>query len=583
MNFFKSFLACLCAILVSGFILSVFVFAICMSAMFFSSPKSEVTDNSVLCISLEGNLEERAKEDIYGRLLGSQDLSISLEQILSTIKSAKEDDRIKGIYLKPGVLSCGYASLEEIRAALADFKTSGKFIYSYSGRYTQGAYYVASAADSVFLNPQGVLDFRGVAASSVFYKHLFDTLGVEMQVIKVGTYKSFTEQYTNDSMSAPNREQTQQMVTSLWNSVLDKVSVSRRLSKGNLNELANQMMAFQMPHVAVENRMIDGLKYGDEMEDVLKKRLSLGDDEKVNLVRVSDYYEDLAVEKQLLESEKKIAVLYAVGEIDNGNTDGISSAKLVSEIRKIKEDKSVKALLVRVNSPGGSAYGAEQIWRALELAKEKMPVIVSMGDYAASGGYYLSAGADCIFADETTITGSIGVFSVIPNVQKLLNKVGVKQEVVKTNPYSDVLSNFTRPLDETERTILQNHVAEVYSTFLDRCADGRHMDKSEVEKIAEGRVWCGSDALKIGLVDRMGTLEDAIRYTANYAQLGDDYEVESYPKEKDIWSQLSELPHLGYEKIFKKEDIFAKEKALIFKLESLDMYQALMPYNVSVK
>ncbi len=583
MSFVKSFFACLCAILVSGLIIVLVLLGIGTAMIYSSTSPAKVSSNSILYIPLEGSMEERSQEDIYAKLLSNAELSPSLESILSSVKAAKTDDRIKGIYLKPGVLSCGYASLEEIRKALLDFKTSGKFIYTYSGTYTQGAYYVSSVADSIFINPQGVLDFRGVASSSMFYKHLLDTLGVDMQVIKVGTYKSFTEQYSNDSMSAPNREQTEHLIHALWNSMRKDISASRSISEDSLNEIANQMMAFQTPQVALGYKMVDVICYADEVKTVLKTKLSLKEDDKVPFVSVTDYFSSQEIEKTVASvSPKKIAVLYMVGEIDNGNKDGISSSEMISQLSKLRSDSTIKAVVLRVNSPGGSAYGAEQIWRGVKLLKEKKPVVVSMGDYAASGGYYLSAGANYIYADSKTITGSIGVFGVIPNVNKLMNKLGVRHEVVKTNPYADLLSNFTRPLDETETAVLQSHVAEVYDTFLTRCSEGRNMDKSEVEKIAEGRVWSGVDALNIGLVDQLGTLKDAISYAAKLSELGDNYAVVSYPELKSAFEQLSELPHLGYEKMFHSE-ILSREKEILNKLERLDFHQAIMPYSVSVK
>lgn len=580
MNFFKSFLACLLAIVVSFGV--IFILSLGMMALAFAPKEAaEVEDNSVLCISLSGDMSERKQEDVYGLLSQSADVSCSLQEILSSLQKAKNDDRIKGVYIKPGVMSTGFASLEEIRKALLSFKESGKFVVSYSGSYTQGAYYVCSAADSIFLNPQGVLDFRGIASSSMFYKHLLDTLGVEMQVIKVGTYKSFTEQYTNESMSQPNREQTEQLVSSLWKSVLQDVSLSRSIDTTILDSLADKMMAFQMPKVALENGMVDRLCYGDEVEATLKQLSGVEEEDELSIVSASDY----ACESPLTDTkDDKIAVLYAEGEIDGGDRDGISSSEMVSELRKIAKDSTIKALVVRVNSPGGSAYGAEQIWHAIELVKKNKHVVVSMGDYAASGGYYLSAGADQIWADAKTITGSIGVFSVIPNVSKLMDKVGVSQEVVKTNPYADVLSNFTRPLQQEEKDILQAHVAEVYDVFLTRCSDGRKMAKSDVEKIAEGRVWSGADAKSIGLVDELGTLEDAIQSAAEMiGQSLDQVTVVEYPEQKDFWSKMMELPHLGYEKIFGGNDILSRERQILHKLQSMDVDQAMMPYSIQVK
>ena len=309
--------------------------------------------------------------------------------------------------------------------------------------------------------------------------------------------------------------------------------------------------------------------------------LSLASEDELHIVSSSDYYAEVSANDQLLDSDDKVAVLFAEGEIDNGNTDGISSSKLVSQIMKLKDDKNIKSVVLRVNSPGGSAYGAEQIWHAVELLKKEKPVIVSMGNYAASGGYYLSTGANYIFADKMTITGSIGVFGVIPNVEKLMKKIGVKHEVVKTHPYADVLSNFLRPLDEAEKDILQEHVAEVYDVFLTRCSDGRGKTKEAIAEIAEGRVWSGEKALEIGLVDALGGLNDAIAYAVKNANLT-DYTVEYYPKD-DAMLKLTELPHIGYDKLFKGNDVFEKEKQMLFRLQSLDFDQAMMPYSVDIK
>ncbi|MBR2260108.1 MAG: signal peptide peptidase SppA [Paludibacteraceae bacterium] len=577
MSFVKSFFACLTAIIVSGLL---FMLLLLIYVAIATKP-ADIEQNSILSISLDGEIVDREEKDIISDVFSKNRLTNSLEEILASINSAKNDDRIKGIYLKCGIARCGYATLEEIRHALEDFRSTGKFVVSYSGSYTQGNYYVASVADSLFVNPQGALDLRGIAASSIFYKPLLDTLGVEMQVIKVGTYKSFTEQYTNDSMSAPNREQTEQLVQSLWLSVVEKIAESRNIPVSSLNQMANQMMAFHLPSVALKNGLVDGLRYFDEVETSLKTMLSLAADDELHFVSSRDYYAEVSEINQVLSSDDKVAVLFAEGEIDNGNRDGISSSELISHIMKLKDDENIKSVVLRVNSPGGSAYGAEQIWHAVELLKKEKPVIISMGNYAASGGYYLSTGANYIFADRMTITGSIGVFGVIPNVEKLMNKIGIRHEVVKTHPYADVLSNFLRPLDEEEKTILQEHVAEVYDVFLTRCSDGRGKTKEEIAEIAEGRVWSGEKALEIGLVDALGGLNDAIAYAAKNANLT-DYAVEYYPKD-DVMGKLTELPHIGYDKLFKGNDVFAKEKEMLYRLQSLDFDQAMMPYSVDIK
>ena len=492
MSFFKSYFASLLAIITSGCLMFFLFFAgmfalvgvFADAATEFSMGKKDVVvdDNSLLQITLEGMMSEQPKEEMSGVIFGERQLSISLQEIVSAIRNAAKDERIKGIYLKTGVCDASYATLEEIRKELLVFKSMGKFIVSYSGDYSQGAYYLASVADEVCLNPFGVLDLKGVSSSSMFYKNLFDTLGVEMQVIKVGTYKSFTEQYTNDSMSAENREQVSHMVNTLWNSIKSEISKSKNLSEEEIDSLSTQMLAFQSAQKVLEAGLVDKLCYADEIVSILSNRLGVEESLlQSKLISVKDYVANMSTDvEEVLQSavKPKIAVLYADGEIDNGGVSGITSSKIVKQLNEFRKDNNIFAVVLRVNSPGGSAYGAEQMWRAVERLKEKMPVIVSMGDYAASGGYYMSAGANRIFADEKTITGSIGVFSVIPNVKELTDKLGVSYEVVSTNDKDNTLT-LLRPLSLEEKQVLQTHVNEVYETFLKRCMDGRKMLSEE--------------------------------------------------------------------------------------------------------
>ena len=597
MSFFKSYFASLLAIITSGCLMFFLFFAgmfalvgvFADAATEFSMGKKEVVvdDNSLLQITLEGMMSEQPKEEMSGVIFGERQLSISLQEIVSAIRNAAKDERIKGIYLKTGVCDASYATLEEIRKELVDFRSTGKFVVSYSGDYTQGAYYLASVADEVCLNPFGMLDLKGVSSSSMFYKNLFDTLGVEMQVIKVGTYKSFTEQYTNDSMSAENREQVSHMVNSLWNSIKSEISQSTNLSEVEIDSLSTQMLAFQSAQKVLEAGLVDKVCYADEVVSDLSNRLGVEEFSlQSKLISVKDYVANMTtnVEEDVLQSsvKPKIAVLYADGEIDNGS-NGITSSKIVKQLNDFREDENIFAVVLRVNSPGGSAYGAEQMWRAVERLKEKMPVIVSMGDYAASGGYYMSAGANRIFADEKTITGSIGVFSVIPNVKKLTDKLGVSYEEVSTNEKGGSLS-LLRPLSPEEKQVLQAHVDEVYETFLKRCMDGREMSREAIAQVAEGRVWCGVDALSLGLVDEIGTLQDAIEYAAKLTKVEDNYGVDYYPRPKNVWEQWMEMTDASYEKI--KESKFPlqyhleKKTEFLDKVRHVDRIQAILPYQI---
>ncbi len=583
MGFIKNFFASLLAMFVFAFIcgivlIGLFVALLSSAASTFTSETQ--TEGNVLAINLEGEITDHSTDDVYSSLLGEEELSFSLESAVAAIHAAKTDDNIKGIYIKSGILSCGYATLEELRTALADFKTSGKPIISYSGSYTQGGYYISSVADSVFMNPMGVLDLRGIASSSVFYKHLLDTLGVEMQVIKAGTYKSFTEKYTNDTMSLANREQTQRLVESVWQSVAQAIASSRNITVERLNEVANGMVAFLQPQEVANLKLVDALRYNDEVMSSINTMFGLPTDEKPKFISVIDYAANMTDDNI---ASNKVAVLYAEGEIDNASTSGISSSEIVKNLDKIAKDDDVKAVVLRVNSPGGSAYGAEQMWHAVEKLKKEKPVVVSMGDYAASGGYYMSAGANYIFADEKTITGSIGVFCVIPNAKKLVDKIGVSQEIVKTHSNSDLLSNFIRPLTDEEKDVLQSHVNEVYNVFISRCSNGRGMTDEAVRQIAEGRVWSGTDAVKIGLVDKIGNLDDAVSHAATLANIGTDYKVAAYPEPADWWEQLKTIPNLGYEKIFGKMDALSNERKLLDRLQRMDRNQAIMPFAVEIK
>ena len=574
-QFFKFVFATVVGLIIFSIISTFFLFAV-IGAMI-PSPEP-VKQNSVLYLKLEGNLTDRSKNDLYTLLNPEEDPLAGLDDILASIRAAKTNDNIKGIYLNPGLLRAGYASLNEIREALADFKESGKFIIAYSGSYTQGAYYLCTAADMVYLNSQGILDFRGISSTPLFFKNLLEKIGVEMQIVKVGTYKSFTEQFTNEKMSPANREQVTLLTQTIWDNVLQGISESRYLPKDTLIYAANELLTFQAPKKVLNLRMVDELAYPDEVEEVLRGYLGIGKKTKISYVKPLDLINsDFGFP---IDSKNKIAVVYAVGEIDNGTTDGIQSAKLSKLLRDLEEDSTVKAVVLRVNSPGGSAYGSEQIWRAVSLLKETKPVVVSMGDYAASGGYYISCNATKIVADPSTITGSIGIFGVIPNLEGLINKVGISHDVVKTNKYADMPNIYTA-ITGDERNIIQNYVNRGYDLFLKRCAEGRNMPIDSMAKIAEGRVWAGASALNNGLVDQLGSLQDAIQLASGEAGLS-SYDIEEYPKKENWFTQLTKFPQTGMEKLF-FGNMLTEERAILNKIYQIDHLQATLPFDIKTK
>lgn len=560
-----------------GFLVMIGIFVVSISS---SEDSADLNPNSVMKIELTGIMSETADESFYNEFLDSEDPNVGLNRVLKAIALAKTNENIKGIYIEPSLLSAGSASLREIRNALTDFKESGKFVVSYSGAYTQGCYYLSSVADKVYLNPQGSIDLIGGASSSVFYKGLLDKLGVEMQVIKVGTYKSFCEQYTNTKMSDENREQTSALLGSLWKTMLSEIALSRNISEESIRTLVDSFIPFMEQEKVLASGLVDGLLYRDQVIDEMKKLVGVNSNDLLQTITYSDFLGKVENETGLeTESSNKVAVMYAVGEIDNGNTDGISSSSIVKKLGKLARDSSVKAVVIRVNSPGGSAYGSEQMWHAVSVLKEKKPVVVSMGDYAASGGYYMSCNASRVLAEPNTITGSIGIFGVVPNVEGLVSKLGITFDEVKTNKYSN-FGDISRPLTPEERNIMQGYVDRGYELFIKRCADGRGLSLDSINKIGQGRVWSGADALQKGLVDGLGDLNDAIETAAQLAKL-EDYTV-SYPKRKKWYDILLDMPSVGMDRVFGKMP-FDKETAIIKRVKSIDYIQASLPYETKIK
>lgn len=535
-QFFKYVLATVVGVVLSSILLFLIFFGI-MAALVSSIGTDKefvVKDNSVLKISLAYPVEERTSKNPFEGGFNFSNLNsdkLGLNDILARIKTAKEDDKIKGIYLDMGMVPSSFATLEEIRDALLDFKSSDKFILAYSEIYSQSAYYLASTADSIFLNPEGILDFRGFASQSMFFKGTLEKLGIEAQVIKVGTYKSAVEPFILDKMSEPNRFQVSSFLGSIYDHYLKGISNSRNIPVDSLRIIADELRV-RNAEDAVAVKLMDGLKYKDEIISDLKKRLDVKEDKEINLVTIEKYNNPDA--KSKTNAKDRIAVVYANGEIvsGEGSDSQIGSEKISRAIRKVREDEKVKAVVLRVNSPGGSALASDVIWREVKLTKEVKPIIVSMGDLAASGGYYIACAADSIFAQPNTITGSIGVFGIIPNLQNFFNnKLGITFDEVKTGQYAD-LGNVSRPLTAAEKSIIQQQVDRIYFTFTKRVADGRNKDRSYIDSIGQGRVWTGEQALGLGLVDRLGSIDQAIQSAAKMANI-EEYRLVSYPALSD--------------------------------------------------
>jgi protease-4 len=499
-----------------------------------------VSDNSILHINFKQQIRDRGSKNPFenfniGSLTGER--TMGLDDILKNIRKAKNDAHIKGIYLDLTSVPAGIATLEEIRSALIDFKNSGKFIISYSEMYTQATYYLATVADKIYLNPQGLLEFKGLSAEVMFFKGALEKLDIEPQIIRHGQFKSAIEPLILDKMSEANRKQTMTYMGSIWNHILKGISERRKLSIDELNRLANEM-SIQNASDAVKYKLADQLVYEDEVIADLKKRTGRSLKDKLDMVTLSKYTDVSDNEPKSLSMDK-IAIVYATGSIESGKGDDntIGSERIAKAIRDAREDEKVKAIVLRVNSPGGSALASEVIWREVALARKQKPVVASMGDVAASGGYYISCAANKIVASPNTITGSIGVFGVLFNGQKLLNeKLGITIDTVKTNTHADIGSVY-RPLTAAERAVVQKGVEDIYTTFITRVAEGRKKTVAEVDSIGQGRVWSGEDALKIGLVDEIGGLNKAIAIAAKLAKL-DKYRISSLPEQKEAFEEL---------------------------------------------
>lgn len=514
-----------------------------------------VSPKSILYVTLDQPIQERTSKNPFEDFkLGSFSMcqQLGLNDILANIKKAKNDNNIEGIFLEVSAIPSGIATIEEIRNALIDFKKSKKFIYAYSEVYTQTAYYVASVADKIYLNPQGMLDFRGLRAELMFFKGTLEKLELEPQIIRHGKFKSAIEPFILDKMSDENRKQTATYIGSIWNQFLEGISKERKMDIAELTAISDSML-IRNPNDAVHYKMVDALAYKDEVLSDLRKKINIKESDKIKFIALKKYA-NTDDEKEKGFVKEKIAIIYAVGEIESGKGEvdkTIGSEKLSETIRKARLDKNIKAIVLRVNSPGGSALASDVIWREVVLAKKTKPVVVSMGDVAASGGYYISCAADTIVAEPTTITGSIGVFGILLNAKKLLNnKLGITVDTVKTGHFADI-GSVSRPLTAAEKIIIQKTIEIVYDTFITRVANGRHLSVSQVDSIGQGRVWSGTDAKKIGLVDVLGGLDDATAIAAKMAKLI-RYRIVSLPEQKEpITEILDELSGGGEEAIIK--------------------------------
>lgn len=545
-DFFKNVAATIVGLFAFGLIMTILGFICIIGMVASSNSKPALKDNAVMVLKLQGQIEDRSEDNWLGELTGEQFNNLGMNKILSSIRKARDEDKVKGIYLETGILETDYATLQEIRNALADFKKSGKWIIAYGDALSQGGYYLASVANKVYVNPEGNVDWHGIASQPQYIKDVAAKFGVHFTVVKVGKYKSYTETYTEDKMSDANREQVSRYIGGLWQQMLADVSKSRNISKDSLNHYADGLMVFDDTKLLKSRKMVDGFCYYDEIRDVVKKQLGLKTDEAINQVDYNDV--DMAIDDSNLMGEE-IAVYYCQGSIVRmetpsiyGSEQQIVSTKVIKDLQELADNSQVKAVVLRINSGGGDAYASEQIWRAVKELNKKKPVVVSMGGMAASGAYYMSMGAQYIMAQPTTLTGSIGIFGALPDFSDLMTKkLGFKYDEVKTNRNSAYASaGMSRPWSAEEIATMQNYVNRGYSLFRKRVAEGRKMSTEQVEKIAQGRVWLGTDAKNIKLIDGFGGLSDAIDKAAELAHLS-SYQAVEYPAMAGWMEQLLDM------------------------------------------
>jgi len=590
MTFLRELLAVILGVFIAmGIMFLILLLFVSASASAFGDDKKVmVKNNSVLELKLENQIKDYAPKssDPFEELFGFDEDKAGLQEILNAIENAKTDENIKGISINTLFINGGIAQTQAIRDKLIEFKESGKFIFAYADFYAQKNYYLSSVADSIFLNPVGGVDFKGLASELLYFKDFQDKTGVKMEVIRHGKYKSAVEPFLTNKMSDANREQMTSFLGSIWVEILTDIGKSRDKTNEELNAIADDLQA-RNPELAIENNMIDGELYQDEYENKLKSLLDIDLDSKLNIISVGDY---IASGKGRIKStaSDKVAIIYAQGEIlyGEGEEDYIGQGKIIESLKKIRKDDKIKAVVLRVNSPGGSALASDLIWRELELTKKEKPLVVSMGNYAASGGYYIACNADKIIAEPTTITGSIGVFGMIPNVSKLADNLGINAEQVGTNRQSLGYSAF-EPMNDDFHDYVKESIEDIYETFVDRVSKGRNMSFAKVDSIGQGRVWTGTEAIQNGLVDELGSLEDAVRIAAELAEIT-DYRTTDYPRFKKDFKdafKISPFTAKATENLIKEE--LGIENYTIYKsikqFSKLKGIQARLPFVIEIK
>ncbi|WP_077197374.1 signal peptide peptidase SppA [Prevotella ihumii] len=587
-DFFKYVLATIVGLIITGGIMLVLGIISLVGMVASTNKKADIKDNSVLVLNLSGMMEEREENNFIAKLTGQVTKNIGLEQLVSGLKKAKNNDKIKGVYIEAGAFaSNSYASMQEAREALIDFKKSGKWIVTYSDTYTQGTYYLASVADEIYLNPQGQLDWHGLTSQHYYLKNLMEKFGVKMQVSKVGTYKSATETFTGDKMSDADREQTTAYLNGIWKHIVKGVSESRKISEAKLNQYADSMITLAAATDYVKMGLVDKLLYTDQVKMAVKKRMGIAEDEHLNQVTLAD----INANEEDDDEGEEIAVYYAVGDIVDGVAGGMMPSKSVidaevvcKDIEKLMHDDDVKAVVLRINSGGGSAYASEQMWHYIMELKKVKPVVVSMGGYAASGGYYISAPANWIVAEPTTITGSIGIFGMFPDFSGFYTeKLGVKFDEVNTNKNSG-FGTMARPFNADELRMLQIYIDRGYNTFKSRVAQGRKLSMAQVEALAQGHVYTGEDAMKIKLVDELGGLDAAVKKAATLAKLK-AYHAKNYPVPAEWIEQLfNENPAGSYldEQMRATLGTLYEPVMLMKNIKNQSVIQARMPYFINI-
>lgn len=590
-DFIKSVLATMVGIFGFFIVMGVLTMMSIIGMVASSSAAQNVEENSVFVLNLSGTISDQGTDNPFSLFTGDDSQSTGLNNILSAIKKAKTNDDIKGIYIEAGALITNYATLQEIRNALADFRKSGKWIVAYGDYYTQGAYYVASVANKVYINPKGIVDWHGIGAQTMFYKDFMAKFGVKCEVVKVGTFKSATETFTEEKMSDANRLQTQTFINGTWQNICTAVSKSRGISIDSLNSYADSYLALQSTEMLMKAKMVDGMMYSDKVKDAVKKMMKLEKDDDIAQLTLNDM---LNVKDEKVEGDK-IAIYYASGDIVQdpkaatmfGNNNYIASRKVCKDLEDLMNDDDVKAVVVRINSGGGDAYASEQMWHQMSELRKVKPVVVSMGDYAASGAYYMSAPASWIVAQPNTLTGSIGIFAVIPDFSGLVTtKLGVRFDEVKTNRHSTFGNLMARPFNAEETAMLQASVNRGYSLFRQRVADGRHLTIESVEKIAQGRVWLATDALNIKLVDQLGGIDDAVKKAAELAKLK-EYYTSDYPAAASwIDNLLNSMTSSGTYLDTQLRQTLGELYQPFTVLRSIDKREAIqarIPYAISIK